>query len=307
MATKAKRMPNQAPSPTHLTIATRGSRLALWQAHFVQDQLAQTGVTSELVLIETQGDREQSVTFAQMQGQGFFTKAVQDAVLDGRADLAVHSLKDLPSAVCPGLTLAAIPQRVDPRDTLLIRPSRHTADSPRLPLPEGATLGTSAARRRAQIAHLRPDIALQTLRGNVPTRLQKLRDGEYDAILLAAAGLKRLALDLSDLHVLDLSPNLFVPAPGQGALGIECREDDQVTRDALAAIHDADAATTVTIERTLMAKFDGGCQLALGAMARRIDDAYELIAWYEGTPFHHTHSSPEQLIEEAYQSLRTSS
>lgn len=289
---------------TTLRIATRGSRLALWQAHFVQSLLAQSDTESELVLIETQGDREQSVTFAQMQGQGFFTKAVQDAVLENRADIAVHSLKDLPSAVCPGLVLDAIPQRVNPCDMLLVHPSIELDHTKTFSLPTSTTIGTSAARRRAQVAALRPDLERKTLRGNVPTRINKLREGQYDAILLAAAGIQRLELDLSDLQVLELAPSLFVPAPGQGALAIECREDDRRTRQRLSLLHDPIAAQTVRIERTLMAKFDGGCQLALGALATKKDKHYELIGWYEGKAFTGIHDDPDTLISQAYEALR---
>lgn len=289
---------------THtLKIATRGSRLALWQAHFVQAQLEKLDVPSELVLIETQGDREQSVTFAQMQGQGFFTKAVQDAVLDGRADLAIHSLKDLPSAPCPGLTLIAVPQRVNPLDMLLVRPDAVDPTGKALPLASGARIGTSAARRRAQIAALRPDLSLETLRGNVPTRIQKLRDGQYEAILLAAAGIQRLELDLSDLYTLELQPDIFVPAPGQGALAIECRSEDPDVHTYLQQLHDPIAAQTVHIERSLMARFDGGCQLALGAMASEENGVFRLIAWYEGRMYQDTHAQPEQLIQAAFENL----
>lgn len=289
-----------------LRIATRGSRLALWQAEFVQAQLQSHGYQSALVLIETQGDREQDVAFSQMQGQGFFTKAVQDAVLAEQADLAVHSLKDLPSARCPGLTLAAIPQRVDPRDSLLVRPSSYAPEGTWFPLKEGAIVGTSAARRRAQIEQARPDLEIKLLRGNVPTRIQKLRDGEYDAILLAAAGIKRLALDVSDLEVHPLPPATFVPAPGQGALAIECREQDEEVLAALAAIHDAQAAQEIELERNLMARFDGGCQLALGANARFLaqQGEWELIAWYEGKELTLTHKDPEALSQQAYETLK---
>lgn len=288
-----------------LKIATRGSKLALWQAEWVKAQLALFGHRCELVLIETQGDREH-IPFARMQGQGFFTKAVQDAVLAEEADFAVHSLKDLPSARCPGLDLTAIPNRTDPRDVLIVQPYALDPTHPTLPLTQGAVVGTSAARRQAQLQHLRPDLNIQQLRGNVPTRLQKLQDRQYDAIMLAAAGLKRLKIDLSSFHVEELQPERFVPAPGQGALAIESRSNDPHTRSILEQIHDPEAAATIELERELMRRFDGGCQLALGAHARIHKDQappIELLAWYENKLLSVTADTPEEAAELAYQSL----
>lgn len=291
-----------------LRIATRKSRLALWQAEWVKAKLADIGLTSELVLIETQGDRIH-IPFAQMQGQGFFTKSVQDAVLANKADLAVHSLKDLPSAACPGLTLAAIPNRTDPRDVLIVQPHALNPTDTVLPLKKNAVVGTSAARRRAQLSHLRPDLDVRELRGNVPTRVQKLRDGEYDAIMLAAAGLKRLELDLVPLHVEELNPDRFVPAPGQGALAIECRSDDTEMLGWLDKINDPDAATSIHLERDLMRRFDGGCQLALGAHAQ-IDPSQHpsitLLAWYENQFLSIHAETPEEAATEAFQRLTSS-
>jgi hydroxymethylbilane synthase len=262
-------------------IATRGSRLALWQADWVAARLETHGVRAERVTVETQGDRESS-TFREMQGQGFFTKAIQDAVLDGRADVAVHSLKDLPSAAAPGLVIAAIPVREDPRDVLIARPEAVDASAPGLPLKLGASVGSSAARRQAQLAHLRPDLERRELRGNVPTRLEKLQRRECDAILLARAGVLRLGLEMNDLGVFVLEPERFVPAPGQGALAIECRSDDGDLVTLLARLDDLEARTLVEAERGLMARLRGGCQLALGAHARRISTGLEFLAWYEG-------------------------
>ena len=253
--------------PTHIRIATRGSALALWQARWVQARLETHGANVELVVVETQGDRE-TTAFRDMRGQGFFTKAVQDAVIEGRADLAVHSLKDLPSAITPGLVIATIPEREDPRELLLINRDAVDTGARALPIRHAARVGTSAVRRQAQLAALRPDLGRLELRGNVPTRIEKLRRGEYDAILLAAAGVKRLGLDLRDLHVQTLEPQDFVPAPGQGALALECREPDAGLRDLLAKLDDAHARATVNAERGLMMRLQGGCQLALGASAR---------------------------------------
>ncbi len=206
---------------TTVKIATRGSDLALWQARWVKAGLESAGAAVELVIVETQGDRE-TMPFRNMTGQGFFTKAVQDAVLAGRADVAVHSLKDLPGERTPGTRIAAVTERADSRDVLLVRPPSFDPCGEALPLRRGVKVGTSAARRQAQLKHLRPDLKIAELRGNVPTRVERLRDGRYDAIMLAAAGLLRLELDLGGLKVVPLAPERFVPAPGQGALALEC-------------------------------------------------------------------------------------
>lgn len=288
-------------SPKTIRIATRKSKLALWQANWVKDQLQAHGVDAELVLVETQGDK-QLTAFRLMKGQGFFTKAVQDEVLKGNADIAVHSLKDLPSAACEGLTLIAIPQRVDPRECLLARPEAIDKTAKGFPLKDGVKVGTSAVRRQKQIAQLRPDLQLAELRGNVPTRIQKCVDGEYDAIILAAAGLTRLEITVEHLTVFTLEPDELVPAPGQGALAIECRDDDTYTQEVMAKIHDADAAKTVNVERGLMKKFDGGCQLALGAHATSTaDERLSLLVWYEGKTYTATGAAPDELITDAFQ------
>jgi hydroxymethylbilane synthase len=284
----------------NIRIATRGSALALWQANWVRAQLELQGVKVELVVIETQGDRE-SAAFRNMLGQGFFTKAVQEAVLEGSADLAVHSLKDLPSALTPGLIIAAIPEREDAREVLLINPNAVDA-SFELAVRLGAVVGTSAVRRQAQLAVLRPDLERRELRGNVPTRVEKLRCGDYDAIVLAAAGLKRLNLDLHDLRVLTLEPEIFVPAPGQGALALECRSNDARILSLLTALDNPDARATVQTERGLMARLEGGCQLALGASAKKLGDDMGLLAWYGGR-FYTAHGSSENVIAQIHSEI----
>jgi hydroxymethylbilane synthase len=284
-------------------IATRGSALALWQAHWVRSQLQAHGVGVELVIVETQGDRE-TTAFREMQGRGFFTKTVQDAVLDGRADIAVHSLKDLPSAPTPELVIAAIPEREDAREVLLIHPNAVDTSAHVIPVRLNARVGTSAVRRQAQLEHLRPDLERVELRGNVPTRIEKLRRGEYDAILLAHAGVKRLGLDLSDLEVRVLQSDVIVPAPGQGALALECRSADLDLVALLGALDNANARETVEAERGLMARLEGGCQLALGAVAQRRGADLELLAWYDGKPFQVVGSSPEAVAERAYERIR---
>ena len=290
-------------------IATRKSDLALWQANWVKNRLGALGYPAELVLIETQGDRTQAdgTPFRLMPGQGFFTKAVQDAVLEGHADVAVHSHKDLPSARLAGLELAAVSERADPRDVLLVRPEafdpNFDPDAPALPLREGVTVGTSAARRRAQLAHLRGDLNVQELRGNVPTRVAKLRDGDYDAILLAAAGLERLGLELSGLEVIPLEPHLFVPAPAQGALALEIRQTDYDLASLLTDLHNPAAYKAVAAERGLMAMLEGGCQLALGAYAALQNGQINLTAWYDGTRVTVSNPSSEAAAMLAYDAL----
>lgn len=283
-------------------IATRGSRLALWQAGWVKEQLERQGARVELVVVETQGDRE-GLPFAQMQGQGFFTKAVQDAVLNGEADLAVHSYKDLPSARPAGLEIAAVPTREDPREILLVRPEAQDQAAPGLPVRLGGLVGTSAARRQAQLADLRPDLLLKELRGNVPTRVDKLRRGEYGAILLAYAGLKRLELDLSELYTLVLAPTVMVPAPAQGALALECRQDDHPLKALLQPLDDPQARRTVGAERGLMQKLAGGCQLALGAWAQETPQGLRLLAWYGGSRYQALAETPEAVAEAVYRQI----
>lgn len=284
-------------------IATRGSRLALWQAGWVKAQLERQGARVELVVVETQGDRV-DLPFVQMQGQGFFTKAIQDAVLGGEADLAVHSYKDLPSARPEGLEVAAIPPREDPLEVLLVRPEALDEQADKLPLPTGVLVGTSAVRRQAQIQGLRPDLSIRDLRGNVPTRVEKLKRGEYDAILLAHAGLKRLGLELSGLYAKVLPPTLVVPAPAQGALALECRSDDFRLKALLQSLDDPPARRTVSAERGLMQKLAGGCQLALGAWAQETQEGLALTAWYGGQLFRALSTTPEAVAETVYRQIR---
>ena len=309
----------------HLRIATRGSRLALWQAHWVGSRLAEMHITSECVIIKTQGDRQQ-LPFQQMQGQGFFTKAVQEAVLSGKADIAVHSLKDLPSTPYPGLVLAAIPCRASAEELLIAHRDAIEPKQGWLPLQAGASIGTSALRRQTQIAGGRPDLEIRELRGNVPSRIQKLRERRVDAILLAAAGVQRLDLDLSDLFAKTLSPLEFVPAPAQGALAIECSSKNSALLQRLQALQDPSAARTCHLERALMAKWDSGCQLAMGAWARFLPtpnenpttspnqektspsreekaEKVELIAWYGRQKLHLPSWEAHRVVEEAFSRL----
>ena len=202
---------------TKIIIGTRGSKLALWQAHFVEAQLKEIGVAVELKIITTKGDAIQHLSFDKIEGKGFFTKELEDALLSGEIDLAVHSMKDLPTIQPPGLRIAAVSYRDAPEDWLIIRKASLT-EGKVLRLKDNPIIGTSSARRKAQVLAMRPDAEIKDIRGNVPTRLGKLESGAYDAILLAGAGLSRLEIDLNDFEVIKFSPHEFVPAPAQGVL-----------------------------------------------------------------------------------------
>jgi hydroxymethylbilane synthase len=254
-----------------LRIATRGSRLAIWQAEHVGQLLAATsGVETEFVRVTSSGDRDQSRPVVELQSQGLFTKEIQQAVLDGRADVAVHSLKDLPTDVTPGLVLAAVPERESVADILVSRTNQGWSR-----LPRGARIGTGSRRRRAQFLNVRPDFEVFDLRGNVETRLQKLHDAHFDAIVLAYAGLKRLGLEDRITEV--LPPDVMLPAVGQGALGIEARADDARARELLKRIEHAPSRAAVTAERALLEELRGGCLAPVGAWARLADDGQLLL------------------------------
>ena len=250
----------------HFRIGTRGSDLARWQAHYVRDLIESRGGTCDIQILSTQGDREQVQAFEKLEGKGFFTKEIEQALLDGSVDLAVHSHKDLETRQPPGLAIAAVPPRAAAQDVLLIRKSA-SANRPWLPLAKGAKVGTSSVRRRDQLLLLRPDLDIQALRGNVPTRVDRLRQGLYDAIVLAAAGLDRLELDLQDLVRLDLDPRHFVPAPAQGALALQMREDDPKL-DWLRSLSHGPTANAIAGERAILRELEGGCQLPFGAHVR---------------------------------------
>ena len=250
-----------------LVIASRGSQLALWQANWVEGQLAQAGLASRIEIIKTTGDKITDVPLAKVGTKGLFTKEIEEALLDGRSDLAVHSLKDLPTELPPGLILAGVPRREDPRDAIVGRRLDELA--------QGARVGTSSLRRAAQLRKLRPDLEIESVRGNLDTRLRKLDEGRYDAIVLAAAGLKRLgwAGRIAEL----LAPDVMCPAVGQGALALEARESG-AGRDACAALDHADTRAAVTAERGVLAALGGGCQVPIGAYATVADGHLRLMA-----------------------------
>jgi len=254
-----------------LRIGSRGSQLALWQAHHISALLRQCGHEVELEIIKTTGDKITDVALAKVGTKGMFTKEIEEALAAGRVDLAVHSLKDLPTAVPPGFEIAAITTRENARDVLC---SHKYASIDQLP--RGARVGTSSLRRQAQLKALRSDLEIYPLRGNVDTRLRKLEAGEYDAVILAAAGLNRLGKTEWVKQI--LPADVMCPAAGQGALGIEIRAGDSVTRQHLRFLDDAAARATTTCERSLLNKLGGGCQVPIGAFAEVRDGRLHLEA-----------------------------
>jgi hydroxymethylbilane synthase len=249
-----------------LRIATRGSALALWQANYIRERLAQLhGVESELLRIRTSGDNFQGSSAAEVSQQtgtkGIFIKELEEALLAGTADLAVHSMKDVPTENPAGLIFPAITKRADVRDCLVSRDGTNLID-----LPSAARVGTSSLRRQAQLRHHRPDLELVEMRGNVDTRLKKVAAGEFDAIVLATAGINRLGASNRITQI--LSTEIMLPAVGQGALGIEIRADDREILQLVTALDDPESHAAVTAERALLRELEGGCQIPLGAWAR---------------------------------------
>jgi hydroxymethylbilane synthase len=302
-------------SNKHLIIGSRGSDLALYQANFIRELLEREhGCSVEIRIIKTAGDKIDNVAFDKMEGKGFFTKELEDALLAAEIDLAVHSLKDLMTTQPDGLKLGAVGYRADRRELLLIRPSART-DHGVIPVKAGSTIGTSAARRKAQIAFFNPELQITDLRGNVPTRVRKLRDGQFDAILIAAAGIRRLELDLGDLHVIELDPEQFLPAPAQGILGVQIRRHDERVETIVSHLGSRDDAVAARLERGLLQKFDAGCSLPLGVLSERRGHQYRLKAvlgvrdnenWAGLKQAEITGTDVEQIIEGAYTALEES-
>jgi hydroxymethylbilane synthase len=243
-----------------LTVGSRGSQLALWQAHWIQARLEALGEVCRIEIIHTTGDRITDVPLAQVGTKGLFTKEIEEALLRGDIDVAVHSMKDMPTQVPSGLTIAAIPEREDPRDAIV--------GSPLASLPPGAHVGTSSLRRSAQLRALHPDFVVESIRGNVDTRLRKLEDRNFDAIVLAAAGLRRLGLEGRIAEVLE--PDVMCPAVGQGALAVETRGDGGPAHEICRRLDHAETRAAVTAERAVLARLGGGCQVPIGAWARLV-------------------------------------
>ena len=247
----------------------------MWQANFVRKELENRGHEVQIEIIKTQGDKIQDLSFDKMEGKGFFTKEIEDALLRKEIDLAVHSHKDLETNQPAGLEVAAVSSRANPCELLLIRESAHEENA-LWGLKKAATVGTSSARRKSQLLALRPDVQIKELRGNVPTRVEKLKTGAYDAILLAKAGVLRLGLDLSGLVCIDLTPDEFVPAPAQGVLALQVRSSAIELKNILKQINDPAVEKLVHLERSVLNLMDGGCQLPLGVYC---DNKYVHVAF----------------------------
>jgi hydroxymethylbilane synthase len=266
-----------------IRIGTRGSELALWQARYIAGLIGEE--LTELVIIKTEGDKIQNVSFNKMEGKGFFTKEIEQALLDNVIDLAVHSLKDLPTEDVAGLKLASIPERGDFHDLLIIHPHAYKEGSS-LYITSGSKVGTSSARRMAQLLSMDRTLTVEALRGNVNTRLRKLRDGEYDAIVMARAAVERINLNISEFWIQVLDEKIFLPAPAQGALGLQIRENDEYIYEIVRRLNHKDTETLVMAERSFLKNFGGGCHIPLGAYAFFKDDKIELngiIASPDGT------------------------
>ena len=252
-----------------VVIGTRASKLALWQAEWVRSELERMnpGLRVELNKIKTTGDKILDVPLAKVGGKGLFVKEIEEALLSGEADLAVHSMKDVPTEFPEGLELAVICKREDPRDAFITAPKAKIHGFK--DLPQGASIGTSSLRRSCQLLSLRPDVRIMQLRGNLDTRLRKLDEGQFDAIILAVAGVKRLGW--ADRITEILSPDITLPAIGQGAIGIECRVDDDFTHTLIAPLNHAESAICVKAERALLKRLEGGCQVPIAAYARIVE------------------------------------
>ena len=248
--------------PKKVTIATRGSKLALWQAEYIADQLKQQhrDLLVELKIVKTTGDTILDIPLAKVGGKGLFVKEIEEAILSGEADLAVHSLKDVPGEIVPDLTLGVLPERGNPGDSLVSHEFPDLAS-----LPRGAEVGTSSLRRQAQLLSLRPDLRIKTLRGNLDTRLRKLQQGEYQAVVLASAGLERLGIGATYHYC--LFPPDFLPAVGQGAMGIEFHRDNRELASILEVLDHEPTRIAVTAERAFLQEVEGGCQVPMGGYA----------------------------------------
>ncbi len=295
-----------------LVIGTRGSDLALYQANFIHDVLVnEHKCVVDIKIIKTSGDKIDTISFDKMEGKGFFTKELEDALLNKEIDLAVHSLKDLMTSQPAGLKLGAAGYRADRREMLLIRKESLGSNNV-LPVKDGGIIGTSSARRKCQIVHHNQTLQIKDLRGNVPTRINKLRDGQYDAIIIAAAGVKRLKLNLDDLEVVLLDAVIFLPAPAQGILGIQIRDDDQFIESIISKLGSKDEMISASLERGLLAKFDAGCSLPLGVYSENNNGHLTLKAvlgtqendqWSGLKKVEISGTDIEQIVSDAFQKL----
>jgi hydroxymethylbilane synthase len=278
-----------------IIIGSRGSDLALWQANHVLRKVQKLGLTAEIKIITTQGDADQTLSFDKLEGKGFFTKEIEEALLNKEIDLAVHSHKDLPTTSPEGLKIAAVSEREDPAELVLIRKECFD-NTQKFTIKKGAVVGTSSARRKSQLLAFRSDIKIVDLRGNVPTRIQKLRDKKYDAIMLASAGVERLRIDLSEFKVLRLDPKEFIPAPAQGVLGLQIREDDHELFQYINKLNSEKVEDTIGIERKILNLFDGGCQLPLGVYCIKEENKFKVWTSKAAT----WDSMPKRIYRESF-------
>jgi hydroxymethylbilane synthase len=289
----------------HIRIGTRGSELALWQAYFVKEKLERNGNSVSITIIKTQGDNIQDLSFDKLEGKGFFTKEIETALLLKEVDLAVHSHKDLETSPPEGLIIGAVSDREDASELLLIQ--RNKVDLSLIwELKQGAIIGTSSARRKSIIRAHRLDLEIKELRGNVPTRIQKLREGQYDAILLAKAGVSRLEIDLSEFHVVELNPKQFVPAPAQGVLALQIRENELEFFNEIQKLNNTWVEKQIEIERKVLNLMDGGCQLPLGVYCD-MENVFVSYAknWQDGAKSFVFHfSENENLAQEIVSTLK---
>jgi hydroxymethylbilane synthase len=287
-----------------IIIGTRGSDLALWQANHIKKALLKQGYQVELKIIKTQGDIIQHLSFDKMEGKGFFTKELEQALLNKEIDLAVHSHKDLETSLPEGLTIAAVTQRANPCDVLIINKESYDIKEPYC-LKKNAVLGTSSVRRKAQFRAIRNDVIIEDLRGNVPTRIQKLREKKYDAIMLAKAGIERLQINLQEFETLELSPKEFIPAPAQGVLALQTRTDSADLIKALQILNDRDIQNCIYAERKILNMLQGGCRLPMGAYCVFKDGIYMLWASFLSAEnnlpkrIYITGTFPEKIAEQA--------
>ncbi|MFH2036818.1 MAG: hydroxymethylbilane synthase [Candidatus Zixiibacteriota bacterium] len=299
-----------------IIIGTRGSDLALFQANFIHDQLKDNfDCESEIKIIKTTGDKLDQLSFDKMEGKGFFTKELEEALLNNEIDLAVHSLKDLMTTQPDGLKLGAVGFRADRRELLLVNNESFRVNSV-FPVNDNCFIGTSSARRKCQIYNLNPTLKIKDLRGNVPTRVNKLRDKQYDAIIIASAGVNRLNLDLSDLMAIPLDPEIFLPAPAQGILGMQIRDNDPEVESIISKLNNINDEKESALERGLLKLFNSGCSLPLGVYSQIIDSGYRLKAilgqkkeksedWLKLRIVDITGDNIETLVNQAFQTLKT--
>jgi hydroxymethylbilane synthase len=289
----------------YIRIGTRGSELALWQAYHVKEKLEKNGNSVSINIIKTQGDKIQDLSFDKLEGKGFFTKEIETALLQKEVDLAIHSHKDLETTPPSGLIVAAVSDREDPSELLIIR-KEQVDITQAWEITKQGTIGTSSARRKSIVTSYRNDLEIKELRGNVPTRIQKLRDGQYDAILLAKAGVSRLELDLSEFHVVELNPKQFVPAPAQGVLALQIRENESELFEEIQKLNNPWVEKQIGVERKVLNLMEGGCQLPLGVYCDT-ENVFVSYAkkWQDGAKnfvFHY--SDDENLAQEIVSTLK---